>query len=176
MKSVNKIAILISLLIPATTFALDIGHARVHSELYQALNADVPLTNISGISIKELHVNPAPVSAYLLRGIALDPITNQMNLRVVNVDGNAVIEITSPVSVTEPILNFLVQLQWPQGEVIKKVTLLPQLPGQGDEIPMVMANNANDNFTREINTLKNKAQTVWQETINKILVLTKNNH
>lgn len=173
MKSLNKIIIFFSLLIPMTAFALDVGNVKVHSELYESLNADVQLTDITGISAKQLRISPAPASAYYLRGVAFDPVINRMNFTVKHVNGNQVMSITSPEPITEPVLNFLVQFQWPKGEVIKKITLLPQLPGQGDETPLVVKkSDAMNDINQDINSLKSSAEKMWQKTINKIIYLT----
>lgn len=174
--------ILVGALLPVAAFALDIGNINVHSELYQPLNADVRLTGLAGISAKELRITPAPASAYLLRGIAFDPVIKQMNFNLIRFDGDLVIRVTSPEPVTEPIINFLVQLQWPQGEIIKEVIVLPQIPGQGDEIPLVATTNIDNTaaikdeiniLDKDLNAIKDNAEQLWRATVNKILSLTK---
>lgn len=180
MKSI-KLAIFLCALLPVAAFALDIGNVKVHSELYQPLNVDVQLTDLSGISAKELHITPAPARAYLLRGVAFDPIINQMNFDLIRLNGDPMVRITSPQPITEPIINFLVQLQWPQGEIIKEIIILPQIPGQGDEMPLVAATHIDSTATlkdemnilgKDLNSLKDNAELLWRNTINKILLLT----
>ena len=181
MKSIKNLTVILCTLLPVAAFALDIGNIKVHSELYQPFSADVQLTDLIGISAKELHVTPAPASAYYLRGVEFNPMVNQMSFNLIRLNGDPVIRITSTAPVTEPIINFLVQMQWPQGEVIKEVTVLPQIPGQGDEIPLLTATNIDNTATltdemtildEDLNVMKDNVEQLWRNTTNKILLLT----
>jgi pilus assembly protein FimV len=179
MKSVNKLLALGALLLPASAFALDIGNIDVHSEMYQPLRAELQLTNTLGVSVKELQVGLAPANAYYLRGISMDPVVSQINFGIKHVDGNEIIVLSTPTPITEPIVNFLVEFQWPQGEAVKEVTLLPHIPGQGDDDAGAMIvkgpdplKQLNKEASQEIAVIKTDTEKFWYQTINKFTQLT----
>ena len=85
----------------------------------------------------------ASVEAYQQAGIERDFFHTQMQFSVVrNGEDPTVIRVLTEQLVTEPYLNFLVQLQWPAGRVMREYTLLLDLPIYSDDQQQLSANPA----------------------------------
>jgi pilus assembly protein FimV len=76
-----------------------------------------------------LLVQLASAAAFNQAGISRDTYLSQLTFSVAtNALGDKVVLVSSQTSVTEPYLEFLVQLEWPSGRMIRAYTLLLDLP------------------------------------------------
>ena len=111
------------------THALGLGDLSVKSSLNQPLEAEISLLEVrelTSIEIKSQLASPEEFSKagvdrqFFLTGLKFTP--------VVDASGRSVIRVTSSKPIKEPYLNFLVEVLWPNGRLLREYTLLLDPP------------------------------------------------
>jgi pilus assembly protein FimV len=114
---------------PIGAFALGLGEIHTRSALNQAFKADIDLLSISQEEIQDVRVSLASREAfeqagmdrpYLLTGLKFAPILTPA--------GKPVISISSSDAIREPFLNFLIEVNWPKGRLVREYTVLLDPP------------------------------------------------
>ena len=113
----------------AMAFAVGFGDISLKSSLNEPLEAEIALNNIEGIDEQMLLVQLAPAQAFIQAGISREYYLTQLDFTLgKNAANDTVIKVTSEQPVVEPYLDFLVQLEWPSGRLLREYTLLLDLP------------------------------------------------
>ena len=113
----------------AMAFAVGFGDISLKSSLNEPLEAEIVLNNIEGIDEQMLLVQLAPAQAFIQAGISREYYLTQLDFTLgKNAANDPVIKVTSEQPVVEPYLDFLVQLEWPSGRLLREYTLLLDLP------------------------------------------------
>lgn len=109
--------------------ALGLGDIHLRSALNQPLDAEIDLVEVRDLSSGEVvpklaspeEFNKAGVDRqYFLTGLKFTPI--------IKPNGKSVIRVTSDRPVQEPYLNFLVEVLWPNGRLLREYTVLLDPP------------------------------------------------
>ena len=117
------------LLAASSTLALGLGEITLNSSLNEPLNAEIVVLSSEDLEHGQLLVSLASHEAFERAGISRDFFLSQMQFSVYrNTDDLHIIQIVTDQPVVEPYLNFLIQLQWPAGRVMREYTLLLDLP------------------------------------------------
>ena len=117
------------LLVTSSTLALGLGEITLNSSLNEPLNAEIVVLSSEDLEDGQLLVSLASPEAFERAGISRDFFLSQMQFSVYrNTDDLHIIQIVTGQPVVEPYLNFLIQLQWPAGRVMREYTLLLDLP------------------------------------------------
>lgn len=117
------------LLAASSVMALGLGEITLNSELNEPLDAEIVLLNSGELEDGQMLVSLASPEAFERAGISRDFFYSQMQFSISrNSDDLHIIEIVTEQPVVEPYLNFLIQLQWPAGRVMREYTLLLDLP------------------------------------------------
>lgn len=115
-------------------YALGLGEIELHSALNEPLNADVTLLAPQSGGLDNAVVRLAPNDEFEKAGIERPDILSNINFNVVrNKDGSAHIHITSKQPIREPFLDFIMQLSWKSGRLLREYTLLLDPPVFGKE-------------------------------------------
>jgi pilus assembly protein FimV len=136
--------ILLGFLIPMQVYALGLGELQTHSALNQPFDADLELTTTNPSELSGLEVKLASEEDFARAGIERLPVLNALRFKVVRKNGRAYVHITSPQAILEPYLNFLVEVNWSRGRLLREFTVLldpPELLGgeaAGVESPEAM--------------------------------------
>ena len=126
---------LAALLYATTAIAVGFGDITLNSALNEPLDAEISLTNIEGIEEGLLLVQLAPASAFAQAGVSRDYYLTQLAFSVdTNAADETVVKVTSQGPILEPYLDFLVQLEWPAGRIVREYTLLLDLPLYSGEV------------------------------------------
>lgn len=132
MLQVRKLALAVA---AATAFSSGIAHAvgmggiNVKSHLNQPLEAEIDLVELGGLTELEVKTNLASADDFNRAGVDRQFfLTNLKFTPVIKAGGKGVIKVTSERNVREPYLNFLVELIWPNGKILKEYTLLLDPP------------------------------------------------
>ena len=121
--------ILVALLYTNSVMAVGLGDITVNSVLNEPLDAEIAISNVGDADQNLLRAELASAEAFAEAGVIRDYYLTQLNFYVgTNGDGEAVINVSSDVAVRKSYLNFLVQLEWPAGRLIREYTLLLNLP------------------------------------------------
>jgi pilus assembly protein FimV len=124
--------------------ALGLGEIELQSYLNQPLNAAIDVNRVDGVSPDEIIVNLASEQAYERVGLRRDYFLTRLDFEVTTApNGELVISVTSSEPVREPYLNFLVEVSWPSGRVLREYSVLVDPPvyaeDSGDAEPVQRA-------------------------------------
>ncbi|NVD35149.1 FimV/HubP family polar landmark protein [Marinobacter lutaoensis] len=109
--------------------ALGLGEIELQSYLNEPLDAEIALTQSRGISPGDVFVNIAPQSAYERVGLSRNQFLSKLRFEVVTgSDGNLVVNVSSREPLREPYLNFLLELTWPSGRLMREYAVLVDPP------------------------------------------------
>lgn len=109
-------------------FGLGLGEIQMQSALNQPMSAEIPLTEVTPGELDGMIVQLASEDAFARAGINLSDSLADLQFRVDQSSGSPVIRIESSQPVGEPFLNFLLEVDWPQGRVVREYTVLLDPP------------------------------------------------
>jgi len=110
-------------------YALGLGAIDMQSGLNQPMNAVIDLTSASGIDLSEIKVSIASKEAHTRTGLSKAWILSDFKFSVERDSrGGAFVRITSTDTVHEPFIEFLLELQWPNGHLLREYTVLVDPP------------------------------------------------
>jgi pilus assembly protein FimV len=104
--------------------ALGMGELELKSTLNQPLQAEIELTNLDNLTEWEIKPSLASDGDFDRAGVEKIFFLSDIDFTI---KGNRII-LSSDKSVTEPFLNFLVQVNWPSGRLLREYTLLLDPP------------------------------------------------
>jgi len=115
--------------------ALGLGEITLHSALNQPLRADITLVDTAGLEENQLSVSLATADEFSRAGVDRAFFLNDLKFTPVLRGNRRVIQVTSAKPVNEPFLNFLVQLNQPNGRLLREYTVLIDPPGAPGVVP-----------------------------------------
>ncbi len=115
-------------LLPARGYPLGLGEIELNSALNQELNAEIEILSASPEDAEQLIVQLGSREAFNRAGIDRPYLLQQLKFKVVDNDGAPYIRVTTNSAVREPFLSFLLEIDWPQGNLLREYTLLLDPP------------------------------------------------
>lgn len=116
--------------------ALGLGDIELYSALNEPLNAEVRLLAEQPGELNNAVVHLAPNEEFARAGIERPAILSDIQFTIVRRnDGTSVVKITSTQPIREPFLDFVVQLRWQSGRLLREYTVLLDPPVFGEEKP-----------------------------------------
>lgn len=113
--------------------AIGLGDIKLRTSLNEPLRADIQLVQVKDLSENEILVNLASQTDFSKAGVDRDFLLTSLRFRVDMDDPkNPKVVVTTEQPIREPYLNFLVELQWPSGRLLREYTLLMDLPAFAD--------------------------------------------
>ena len=109
-------------------FGLGLGEIEMQSALNQRLEAEIQLTSVEPGELEGMIVQLASPEAFARAGIERSSVLTDLRFSVDQNAGNPVIKVESTSPVVEPFLNFLVEVDWPQGRMVREYTVLLDPP------------------------------------------------
>jgi|GEM_PF-760421 len=129
------LVVALMMLVPAGVYALALGSVKVNSALNEPLKASIPLTGLQSGDTENMQVSLGTREQFVRAGIDRPFLLSLLRFKVVASGGDrGRIEITTKQAVVEPFLNFLIELDWPRGRVVREYTLLLDPPIYGAAI------------------------------------------
>lgn len=154
MRKLTKTIATLSLLAPLSAHSLGIGDIKLYSALNQKLNAEIALSLNAEENIGDINVALASPEKFEKLGIAWNYFISKTQFKtLVKPNGKAVIKMTSDLVLQEPIMDFLVQVSWPNGEVYKEFTVFvdPPLTYQNEaSVPVISTNKSKKSLSQAI--------------------------
>jgi pilus assembly protein FimV len=111
-------------LIPLSVGALGLGEISLKSALNQVLVAEIPVTADTSDDLSQLDVRLASAETFQRFGLDRPQFLNTLNFTV---DGDR-IRVTSSLPVSEPFVSLLLEINWPQGRLLREYTMLLDPP------------------------------------------------
>lgn len=129
MRRLVRVLLFLVGIMPGWVYALGLGEINLHSYLNQPLNAEIQVHSASEEDLNNLIVSLAPVSEFSKIGIDFMPGLEQLKFSIEKKsDGNAIIKVETRNTFREPFLNFLIEINWPKGRMLREYTLLIDPP------------------------------------------------
>jgi pilus assembly protein FimV len=119
----------VTALSPIGALALGLGEIHPQSALNQTFKADIDLLSVSQEELQDVRVSLASHEAFKKAGMDRPfHLTGLKFTPQLTASGKPVIAITSKDPIREPFLNFLVEVNWPKGRLVREFTVLLDPP------------------------------------------------
>ncbi|NNJ90641.1 MAG: FimV family protein [Gammaproteobacteria bacterium] len=124
------LAIAIALAVaPFHSQALGLGKIKTRSVLNQPFDAEIQLLSVPPGELDGVRVNLATPEAFDRAGVDRPYLLSKLRFKTLRkANGDAAIEVFSRNSIQEPYLNFLVEVNWPRGRMVREFTVLLDPP------------------------------------------------
>jgi pilus assembly protein FimV len=114
---------------PMGLYALGLGAIHTHSALNQEFKADIDLLSTTKEELQNVRVVLASQKAFTKAGIDRPFLLTGLEFTPsITADGRPVISVTSRDPIREPFLNFLIEVNWPKGRLVREYTVLLDPP------------------------------------------------
>lgn len=112
----------------APSWALGLGELDLESALNERFKADIELFDTAGLESSEIRVSLATSEDFERVGVERFFFLTTLKFDIQDVRGKPVIRVSSTQPISEPYLNFLVEVLWPSGRLLKEYTVLLDPP------------------------------------------------
>lgn len=114
--------------------ALGLGEIELQSYLNEPLDADINLRKSQGVDPGDVFVNIASENDYQRVGIDRNTFLTKLQFEVTTSrDGGLIVNVTSREPLREPYLNFLLEVTWPSGRLMREYSVLVDPPVYAEE-------------------------------------------
>ena len=122
-------AAMLFITVSSNSFALGLGEIDMQSALNQPFRANISLTSPGGTDLSQVKVSIAPAEAHQRAGLSRPRILANFKFKVEQDSrGQAVIRVTSTETIHEPFIEFMLELTWPNGRLMRQYTVLVDPP------------------------------------------------
>jgi pilus assembly protein FimV len=122
-------AALLLVSVASKSFALGLGEIDMQSALNQPMRAVIELTSAAGTDLSQVKVSIASTEAHQRAGLTRSRILSKFRFKVEQDNrGQAVIRISSTDTIHEPFLEFMLELSWSNGRLMRQYTVLVDPP------------------------------------------------
>ncbi len=115
--------------LPATVHSLGFGNIKMKSALNEPLRAEIELISATPDDVKALTVKLASREAFLRAGVDRSTLLARLRFEVVKRSGKYYVILKSTKAIREPFLNFLLEMSWKSGRMLREYTVLLDPPG-----------------------------------------------
>lgn len=135
-------------LMTSQAWSLGLGELKTESGLNQPLNAEIVLLSSKELQESDLRAKIASFEAYERYGVTREPFHSLLRFEVYTKgDGSKAIRLSSDSPIKEPYVNIIIELDWPQGKLMREYTLLLDPPVFNKTTPVVTAEPATTQVT-----------------------------
>ncbi len=127
-KKALSLAICLAMAIPTASNALSLGEIQSKSSLNQPFQGRINLLATTAAEAKNLRVRVASPDVFNRVGIDRPAFLNNIRFQTTVQNGKPVILVSSKQPINEPFLNFLLEVSWPNGQLLKEYTVLLDPP------------------------------------------------
>lgn len=130
MRHLSKLTILLTVLLTSSfSAALTLSEPVLQSRLGHPIEMTMELKNLGDLRSEDLLINLAPKERYTEMDVALKAFHYDLKFTAITTpDNKTQLKITSHQPVNEPYLDFIVLVRWPNGSLLKEVTVLFDAP------------------------------------------------
>lgn len=169
---IRSIALTLSILaLPCTSLALGLGKLDLQSKLNEPFKAKIELLSASADELDSLKVNLAGSEDFERAGVERSFNLTKLKFDIKETRGADYILITSNDLIREPFLNFLIEINWNRGRLLREYTALMDPPtyapvvataptpvvttqSQPKTIPVVKSTETTQKFPKKIPVVK----------------------
>ena len=140
---IRKLALAVSIAVgtlPLSVYGLGLGGITTESSLNETFSGQIELLSVprgelDGILVElaspEIFSKAGVERVFALSGLRFEPV------RLAN--GKAAIKVTSRAPINEPFLDFLIEVNWPKGRIVKEYTVLLDPPATTQRQPAAIS-------------------------------------
>lgn len=119
----------VGVFVPGLANALGLGEIKLNSHLSEPLNAEIDLVQTRELTEAEILPGLASPEDFDAAGVQrFHHLTDLQFEVIVNSSGRSYIKVKSRKPIREPFINFLVEVHWPAGRLLREYTLLLDPP------------------------------------------------
>jgi len=105
--------------------ALQLGEMTLKSKLNQPLSVEIELLDVGGLSASEIVPSLASSQAFVDAGVDRQAFLDELTFTpVLNPNGRSVVRVTSSKPLPDSYVRFLLQVQWPNGRLMRDYSVL----------------------------------------------------
>ncbi len=136
---VRKLSLAVALVLgvsPLASYAVGLGNIHLNSALNQYFDADIDLLSVEQDELSDIKVTLASTEAFRRSGIERPFVLTKLRFQPEqNEEGKTVIRVSSRDPIREPFLNFLIEVNWPKGRLVREYTVLLDPPATLERKP-----------------------------------------
>src|ERR1700682_6119635 len=118
-----------SFLWPSSSWALGLGEIHLKSALNEPMNAEIDLIAATPDELTALRASLAGRDAFTRYGIERPPFLSTLTFKVgKGKDGREALLVRSTDAIPEPVVTFLVEVNWARGHLMREYTILLDPP------------------------------------------------
>lgn len=126
----QRLALLCLAVWVSTSHAVSLGPIETQSALYQKFQAEIEISNLGEVDPLQLRASLANAEDFERVGVERFFYLSELRFEISPRGKQYVLEITSPRTITEPYLDFVVELAWRGGRMLRSYTVLLDPPGR----------------------------------------------
>jgi pilus assembly protein FimV len=139
----NPLMLMMALSMPGAAHALGLGDIHVDSALNERLAAEIDIVGATALDLIDLRAAVANRETFLRFGADRPAFLSSATFKITqDSQGRPVLAVRSTESFTEPMVNFLVDLHWRHGDLVRQYTLLLDPAGFASANSAAQANRA----------------------------------
>lgn len=119
---------ILAALVPGSTYPLGLGDIELNSALNQELDAKIPVLSAEPEDAQTLIVKLADRDAFARAGIDRPYLLQQLKFKAEAKNGKPYVKVYSLKPIREPYLSFLLEVDWPEGHLLREYTILLDPP------------------------------------------------
>ena len=127
-KKALSLAVCLAVTYSSATYALGLGEIESSSHLNQPFRAKINLLSTSAADVKRLKVRIASPEVFSRVGIERPKYLDSISFTPSVENGKPIIIVNSNQPINQPFLNFLLEVSWPNGQLLKEYTVLLDPP------------------------------------------------
>ena len=105
--------------------ALQLGEMTLKSKLNQPLSVEIELRDVGGLTAAEITPSLASAQAFVDAGVDRQAFLDDLTFTpVINPEGRSVVRVTSSKPLPDSYVRFLMQVQWPNGRLMRDYSVL----------------------------------------------------
>ena len=105
--------------------ALQLGEMTLKSKLNQPLSVEIQLLDVGGLTASDITPSLASSQAFVDAGVDRQAFLNDLTFTpVINPTGRSVVRVTSSRPLPDSYVRFLLQVQWPNGRLMRDYSVL----------------------------------------------------
>lgn len=113
-----------------SVMALGLGEITMRSGLGQAMSAEITLISASSAELKSAQVTLADKSVFAESGFDYNELLKSFHFDISKSGASHYVKVSSATIVNEPFLQFIVELKWQGGHMLREFTVLVDPPSQ----------------------------------------------
>lgn len=124
LNALSSAILCLALAVPSFVQAASLGKMNVMSKLGAPLLAEIEVLNLSADEEALITSRIASVETFKLAGIDFNPALSSVRTTLSKDNGKNLLILSSSMAVTEPLMDVLVEINWPTGRLVREYTVL----------------------------------------------------